>query len=141
MLLKEKLGDLGLLPYIKTSGKKGLHVIIPIIEGYSFLQTREFAHQIGKQLTKESKIIVSELPRSKDPGTVFIDYLQNSHGRTMICPYSLRGLLKATVSTPLHWKEIKKGLKPEEFNIYSIPKTHENPWERLLENRQKLELR
>ncbi|MDD1766655.1 MAG: non-homologous end-joining DNA ligase [Candidatus Methanomethyliaceae archaeon] len=141
LLLKEKLNDLGLLSYIKTSGKKGLHVVIPVIEGYSFAQTREFAHQIGKQLTKESETIVSELPRSRDPGTVFIDYLQNSHGRTMICPYSLRGQPRATVSTPLRWIEVKKGLRPEEFNIYNVPKIHESPWERLLEKRQNLGLR
>lgn len=139
LLLREKLEALGLRSYVKTSGKKGLHVIIPIVNGHTFRQTRDFVHQIGKNLARESEIVVSESSRSKAPGTVFIDYAQNSHGKTMVCPYSLRVTRQATVSTPLEWKEVKKGLKPEEFNIFSVPKIEKNPWERLLEDRQKLE--
>lgn len=141
LLLKEKLGTLSLKSYVKTSGKKGLHTVIPIINEYTYHQTREFAHQIGKQLTKESDIVVSEFSQSRVPGTVFIDYLQNSHGRTMICPYSLRATPQATVSTPLDWKDVKKGLKPEEFNLFTIAKLEKHPWKGLLETRQRLEVK
>jgi bifunctional non-homologous end joining protein LigD len=141
LILRENLDDLGLASYIKTSGMKGLHVVIPIIEGYTFKQTREFAHEIGRRLAQQSEIIVSEFPRSRDPGTVFIDYLQNSHGRTMVCPYSLRAHPKATVSTPLHWKDLKKGIRPEDFNITSAQKVEKTPWKNLLDNKQRLELR
>jgi bifunctional non-homologous end joining protein LigD len=140
LLLKEKTDTLSLKSYVKTSGKKGLHIIIPIINEYTYRQTREFAHQIGKQLTKESTIVVSEFSQSRVPGTVFIDYLQNSHGRTMVCPYSLRATPQATVSTPLVWDDVKKGLKPEEFNLFTVAKLEENPWEGLLETRQRLEV-
>lgn len=138
-LLKEKLDALGLVPYLKTSGKKGLHVVIPITEGHTFKQTKEFVHQLGKYLAKESEIIVSEFSQSRDPGTVFIDFLQNSHGRTMVCPYSLRANPKATVSTPLRWEDLKKGLRPDDFTIFNVPKL-DNPWENLLDFKQKLEL-
>lgn len=140
LLLKDKLDSLSLKSYVKTSGKKGLHAVIPIISGYEFQQTREFVHQIAKDLAKESQIVVSEFSRSKEPGTVFIDYRQNSHGRTMICPYSLRATPQATVSTPLKWKDIKKGLKPEDFNLFTVVKIGNNPWEGLLEDRQKLDV-
>jgi bifunctional non-homologous end joining protein LigD len=140
LLLKEKLDTLGLHSYVKTSGKKGMHIIIPVKEGYTFQQTREFVHNIGKQLTRESEIIVSELPQSREPGTVFIDYLQNSHGRTMICPYSLRATPQATVSTPLDWNEVRKGIKPEGFNLFSVVKREKNPWEGMLKDRQRLEV-
>ncbi|HVP40930.1 MAG TPA: non-homologous end-joining DNA ligase [Candidatus Krumholzibacteriaceae bacterium] len=140
LLLKEKLDALGLHSYVKTSGKKGMHIIIPVKEGYTFQQTREFVHNIGKQLTRESEIIVSELPQSREPGTVFIDYLQNSHGRTMICPYSLRATPQATVSTPLDWNEVRKGIKPEGFNLFSVVKREKNPWEGMLKDRQRLEV-
>jgi bifunctional non-homologous end joining protein LigD len=139
-LLKEKLLSLGLKPYVKTSGKKGLHVVIPIFPKYSFRQTREFVHQIGEYLARESPLVVSEFSRTKKPRTIFVDYLQNSHGKTMICPYSLRATSKATVSTPLDWHEVKKGLKPEELNIFTVPKSERNPWEDLIENKQKLEV-
>ena len=140
LLLKEQLDALNLRSYVKTSGKKGMHVVIPVKGGYTFKQTRDFAHKIGTQLAKESKIIVSEFPRSREPGTVFIDYLQNSHGRTMICPYSLRATPGATVSTPLEWSEVRKGIKPESFNLFSVVKREKNPWKEILTDRQRLEV-
>jgi len=141
ILLKERLDDLSLKSFIKTSGLKGLHVVIPIVEGYTFQQTRNFVHQIARRLTKDSEILVSEYSESKKSGTVFIDYRQNSHGRTMICPYSLRATQKATVSTPLKWDDIKKRLKPEELTLFTITNIETNPWEDLFENRQRLEVK
>jgi bifunctional non-homologous end joining protein LigD len=138
LLVREKLDALGLKSYIKTSGKKGLHAVIPIVSGYTFRQTREFVHQIGKHLARESEIVVAEFSRSREPGTVFIDYLQNSHGRTMVCPYGLRATPKATVSMPLEWKDIRKGLNPEEFNITTVRDIDRAPWENLFQDKQKL---
>jgi bifunctional non-homologous end joining protein LigD len=139
-LLKEKLDELNFKSFVKTSGKKGLHVILPIINSYNFKQTREFVHQIGKFLARESDLVVSEFRNSRDPGTVFIDYLQNTRGKTMIAPYSLRAQPDAPVSTPLEWKELKKGLRPEEFNIFTVLNRKKDPWERLLESKQSLEV-
>jgi bifunctional non-homologous end joining protein LigD len=140
LLLKEKLDKLGLKSYVKTSGKKGLHVLIPIQGGYSFRETRAFVHNIGQQLAKEHEIVVSEFAETKKPGKVFVDYLQNSHGRTMACPYSLRVTPEATVSTPLQWAEVKKGIKPAEFNIFSVVKREKDPWKGILDNKQKLKV-
>jgi len=140
LLLKEKLDNLGYASYVKTTGKKGLHVVIPIASGHTFKQTRNFVHKTARILAETSKIITSESTRTKPPGTITIDYAQNSHGRTMISPYSLRVTPQATVSTPLEWKDIKKGLKPEMFTIFTVPRIENNPWQDLLENRQKLEV-
>jgi bifunctional non-homologous end joining protein LigD len=141
LLLKEKLDALGLESYVKTSGRRGLHVVIPIIREHTFKQTREFVHQIAKQLNRESSTIISEFQRMKTPGTVYIDYLQNAHGKTMVCPYSLRALPQATISIPLEWKEVKKGLKPEEFTIIKTMKINGNPWEKLLTKEQRLDVK
>jgi bifunctional non-homologous end joining protein LigD len=139
LLVKEKLDGLGLRSYVKTSGKKGLHILVPVVREYTFGQAREYVHQIGKYLAREAPIVVSEFSRSKKPGTVYIDYLQNSHGRTMVCPYSLRATSKATVSMPLDWREVKKGLKPEKFNLFTVAKSESNPWKGMLEDKQRLE--
>jgi bifunctional non-homologous end joining protein LigD len=136
--IREKLDKLGLESYVKTSGKKGLHVLIPIAREHTFRETRAFVHQIGKQLAKELEIVVSEFSESKKPGKVFIDYLQNSHGRTMVCPYSLRVVPEATVSTPLDWVEVEKRIKPAEFNLFSVVKREKDPWKRIFEKPQKL---
>jgi bifunctional non-homologous end joining protein LigD len=140
LLLKDKLCDMGLTPFIKTSGKKGLHVIIPIIPEHSFEKVRAFVHKIGIDLAKESDIVVSEFKDTKKPGKVFADYLQNSPLRTMVIPYSLRPAPQATVSTPLEWSEIKKGINPSDFTIFNVIKRKENPWKIIFEKKCKLEI-
>lgn len=141
LLLKEKLDQLGLKTYVKTSGKKGLHVVTPIQREVPFRVTREFAHRIGKHLARETELVVSEFAETKKPNKVFIDYTQNSHGKTMVIPYGLRATPDATASTPLEWNEVKKGLKPETFNLFSVVKRKKDPWKGILENRQKLEVK
>jgi bifunctional non-homologous end joining protein LigD len=141
LLLKDKLDQLGLLSFIKTSGKKGLHIVVPIVREYSFRFTREFAHVVGRYLAKELEIAVSEFSDTKTPGKVFVDYTQNSHGRTMVIPYGLRAMPDATVSTPLEWDEVEKGLKPESLNLFTVVKRKKDPWKEILNNRQKLEVK
>jgi len=140
LLLKEKLDNLSFESYVKTSGKKGIHVLVPIAREYTFRQTKSFVHKIGRELAKEQPLVVSELAETKKPGKVFVDYLQNSHGRTMSCPYSLRAVPDATVSTPLEWSEVEKGIKPTELNIFSVVKRKKDPWKKILENKQKLKV-
>jgi bifunctional non-homologous end joining protein LigD len=140
LLLKDKLSDLGLTPFVKTSGKKGLHVVIPIEPEYTFEKARGFVHKIGVELAKEKEIVVSEFKDTKKPGRVFADYLQNSPLRTMVIPYSLRPTPEATVSTPLDWSEVKKGINPSDFTIFSVVKRQSDPWKNLFEKRSKLEI-
>jgi bifunctional non-homologous end joining protein LigD len=138
LLLKEKLDNLGMESYVKTSGKKGLHVLVPIFPKYSFQETRTFVQNIGQQLAKEQLLVVSEFRETKKPGKVFVDYLQNSRGRTMVSPYSLRAVPEATVSTPVEWSEVKKGIKPTELNIFSVFKREKDPWQNIFDNKQRL---
>jgi bifunctional non-homologous end joining protein LigD len=138
LLLKDKLLDLGLTPFVKTSGKKGLHVVIPIVPDHTFEEARAFVHKIGIELAKESEIVVSEFKDTKKPGKVFADYLQNSPLRTMVVPYSLRPTPEATVSAPLEWSEVKKGINPSDYTIFSVVKRISNPWNDIFEKRCKL---
>ena len=140
LLLKDKLLDLGLTPFVKTSGKKGLHVVIPIVAELTFEKARVFVHKIGVDLAKESDIVVSEFKDTKKPGKVFADYLQNSPMRTMVVPYSLRPTPQATVSTPLEWSEVKKGINPSDYTIFSVVKRNVNPWKDIFEKKCKLEI-
>lgn len=138
--LNETLDKLGFKTYPKTSGKKGLHLLIPLKDGYSYRQTREFVHTIGIHLARQSDIVVSERSQSQEPGTVYIDYLQNSSGKTMVCPYSLRAEPGATVSTPVTWEELMD-LKPENLNVFSVQDREIDPWEGFWENRHRLEVK
>ena len=84
--------------------------------------------------------MVSEFTSAKKPEVVFIDYRQNSQGRTMVCPYSLRATAKATVSMPLSWDDVKKRIKPGEFTLHTAVTIEDNPWKELLTDRQKMEV-
>jgi bifunctional non-homologous end joining protein LigD len=115
-------------------------VVIPIVEEYTFHQTRGFVHQFGKHLASETDGIVSELSQSKEPGKVYIDYVQNSEGRTMISPYSLRAVPEAMVSTPIGWRELK-GVNPVELNIFTVSEREKDPWKDFMKEKNRLEMR
>jgi bifunctional non-homologous end joining protein LigD len=137
-VVREQLEEAGLRSYIKTSGKKGVHIVVPLNPGYSFREGREFVHGIGKEIARSTPHVVSEFTQSQDPGTIFIDYLQNAHGKTMVSPYSLRATPDATVSAPLRWEELRHGVRPEDFNIKTMLSRHEDPWSGILETRQRI---
>jgi bifunctional non-homologous end joining protein LigD len=137
-IVREYLGNEGLVPYVKTSGKKGLHIVVPLAPGHRFDTVRAFAHGVGKALAKNTPHVVSEFPHSRDPGTIFIDYLQNAHGKTMVAPYSLRGSPMATVSAPLNWEELVPGLRAEDFTIMTMLSRDTEPWRGIFDNRQKI---
>ncbi|HET6580518.1 MAG TPA: non-homologous end-joining DNA ligase, partial [Methanoregula sp.] len=137
-VVREHLGAAGMVAYVKTSGKKGLHIVVPLLAGHRFGDVRDFAHRIGKDIAKDIPHVVSEFPRSRDPGTIFVDYLQNAQGKTMVAPYSLRGTPAATVSTPLQWDNLRKGVRAEDFNIKTVISKKEEPWRDIFDNKQKI---
>jgi bifunctional non-homologous end joining protein LigD len=136
--LGEVLHGLGVHGYLKTSGKKGLHVVVPLKPGYRFREVRNFVHATGILLSREHEGVVSEFPRSRDPGTVFVDYLQNSSWKTMACPYSLRPVPGATVSCPLSWEELNPSLRSEDFNIVTVISRTDDPWKEIFDDRQSI---
>ena len=131
-LLKEALEDLGLKPYVKNSGKKGVHVVVPVEPLYGFGETSSFAHAVGVRLAAEHELVVSERGQTHKAGTVLVDYPQNSERGTMVAPYSLRAVKEATVSTPLEWSELAT-LRPHDWNIFNVPDRKKEPWGRLLD--------
>jgi len=135
-IVREYLETEGIRPYVKTSGRKGLHIVVPLITGYRFAEIRDFVHRAGKAIAKSVPHVVSEFPHSQDPGTIFIDYLQNALGKTMVAPYSLRGSPDATVSAPMEWSRLVRGVRPEDFNIRTLNPAQEDPWRDIFENRQ-----
>ena len=137
LILRDYLEALGLKPFVKISGKKGLHVVVPLVSGYSFSDTSSFVHAVAIELASKDPHIVSERSQTNVPGTVLIDYPQNSERGTMIAPYSLRAIREAAVSTPLEWDELPN-LRPYEWNIFNVLDRKGEPWKGLFEERFKL---
>lgn len=115
------LDKLKLPNFVKTSGASGMHIYIPLGAKYTTEQTVNFAkllaHLIHKQIPKITSI---ERSPSKRRRKVYLDYLQNRQNQTVACAYSVRPKPHATVSTPLKWSEVKKGLRPGKFTIKNI---------------------
>ncbi|KQC05751.1 MAG: hypothetical protein APR53_06425 [Methanoculleus sp. SDB] len=139
LALRTLLSDLGLACYVKTTGQSGLHVVVPVMPVYSFAQTRSFVRLVGEHLAGEISSISLERAPALQAGNVVIDYAQNAPGRTMVAPYSLRARPSATVSTPVGWNELEKGIDPGMFTLETVPHRHTHPWKNLFKSLHKLE--
>jgi len=119
--VKRVLDELKIPAWCKTSGASGLHICIPLGAKYSYDQSRQLAELIANLVYHEIPTITSvERSPSKRRKKVYLDYLQNSKGQTVACVYSARPKPGGTVSTPLFWEEVKKGLSPSNFTIKNL---------------------
>ncbi|MBS1564629.1 MAG: DNA ligase D, partial [Bacteroidetes bacterium] len=117
---KEVLDALGVPSYPKTSGSTGIHIYIPLGAKYSYEQSKEFARLIVKLVHAQIPGFTSiERQVSDRKGKMYLDFLQNRPQATLAAPYALRPKPGATVSMPLHWQEVKKGLKMSDFSIHN----------------------
>ena len=117
---KTVLDGMGITGYPKTSGSTGIHIYIPLGAKYTYEQSKEFARLIAKMVHDEIPEYTSiERAVKNRPGKMYIDFLQNRPQATVSAPYSLRPKPGATVSMPLHWEEVKKGLKMTDFTIHN----------------------
>lgn len=121
MVAKKLLDRAGVVSFCKTSGATGLHIFVPLKAKYEYDVAKNFAHLIARMVNAELPKLTS-LERSPDKRKrrVYIDYLQNTKGQTVVAPYSVRPRPGAPVSTPLEWDELKAGLDPRAFTIKTI---------------------
>ena len=121
-LLRSEIFDkLRIKSFAKTSGKTGIHILVPISAGYSYDQTRSFAEIIGRILvSKQPDKITMEWDTSKRRGKIFFDHNQNAKGKTLASVFSARPTASATISMPLEWNVIDQIL-PTDFTILNVP--------------------
>lgn len=117
------LRGVGLRPLLKTSGKSGMHVFVPLRQGYTYDHARMFLEAIARVLVRELPEIatVERLPENRG-GKVYLDFLQNRRSQTIVPPYSVRPVRGASVSMPLDWDELEDDeLSPQRFTIHTAP--------------------
>lgn len=121
--IKKLLDILDVQGFLKTSGGRGFHVYIPLLPNVSFQESQGLAEGIGRivQGVFPRTVAVHERRVENRKDCIYIDYLQNGRGRTMVAPYSLRSLSGAPVSLPLIWEELNKELVPSMWNIDNVP--------------------
>jgi len=145
-ILRRALDALGMPNVAKTTGSKGMHVYVPIVRGPLQKQVWAFAKRTAKSLEElHPKTITAEYRIEKrPPGRVLVDYNQNAWGRTLASVYSVRPKPRATVSAPVTWAEVEKGIRMEDFRIDNMPKRVArlgDLWKPLLSKQKRFNLR
>ena len=123
VVVRDALEALDMSPLVKTTGSKGVHVYVPIRRGPLQKRVWTFAKALAQALAgKHPKLLTSEYRIADRPkGRVLVDYNQNAWGRTLASIYSPRPKPRATVSTPVTWREIERGIAIEDFHIGNVP--------------------
>jgi bifunctional non-homologous end joining protein LigD len=109
---------LGIRSFVKTSGATGLHIFVPLRASYSYEQSRIFAEAIARVVVMENRRTATiERNPQKRSGKVYVDFLQNRRGQTIVPPYCVRPVPGAQVSMPLNWDELRTDLSPNHFTL------------------------
>jgi bifunctional non-homologous end joining protein LigD len=141
--VRDRLRALGLASFVKTSGGKGLHVLLPIEPAASWTQAKAFTQSVAEAMAKaRPERYVVNMAKSARRGRIFVDYLRNGRGATAVAPYSTRALPPATVSTPLAWNELSEGVRADHFKIDNLRQrlavVKAEPWPNFFTLRQRL---
>ncbi|GBD30192.1 Bifunctional non-homologous end joining protein LigD [bacterium HR32] len=140
--LEEALSGLGLRSFVKTSGKTGLHVFVPVERRYTYHETHAFAKTVCAWLAREHpEALTVAWPVRDRVGKVFLDYNQNVRGKTLATAYSLRPTPQATVSVPVSWDELRAGFDPLQWTAQTVPdrlRQRGDPWADILAHAQRL---
>jgi bifunctional non-homologous end joining protein LigD len=121
IVLRGLLEHLELPSVPKTSGKRGIHIFVPLAAGYTHEQANAFACGIAAAVTREVPSMTVDRALSRRRGRLYLDCMQNAYGKTMVAPYSPRAIDGAPVSAPLKWDEVNRKLDPKKFNIRTMP--------------------
>lgn len=142
-LLKTLLEELGLETFIKTTGGKGLHVVVPIKPSFEWDEIKAFTKAVAELMVRSfPERFVATVTKSKRHGKIFVDYLRNADGATAIAAYSLRARANAPVATPIGWDELDEDIRRDYFNARNVPervaKMKKDPWADFFEVRQSI---
>lgn len=130
--LRTLLGGLGLESFVKTSGGKGLHVVVAIEPEVEWPEAKSFCRAVAEHLATESPDrYVANMSLAKRAGKIFVDYLRNGRGATAVAPYSTRATARAPIATPVRWEELGR-VRANQFDLSNIERRlarGRDPWE------------
>lgn len=144
LICRDVFDELGLPAFPKTSGSSGIHIYMPLKPKHDYRKIASLAELLAGEVTARVPRIAT-IQRSlakRQKQQVYVDAMQNARGKTIAAPFSARAKPGATVSMPLTWKQIEKGVKISDFTIQNVVKLVEksNPWENFFESAQDLKL-
>jgi bifunctional non-homologous end joining protein LigD len=141
--LRARLDRLGLAGFVKTTGGKGLHVVLPIAPVHAWPEAKAWAKALSERMAADSPdLYLTRIAKSERTGRIFIDYLRNDPTSTAVGPYSTRARPGAPVAMPLAWEALGPGLDPAAFSVRTaageIARQGSDPWEAMAKVSQRL---
>lgn len=141
--MKDIFEDVGLQPYVMTTGSRGLHIVVPLNGKHRFEEARQFIRDVADVAAKQhADELTTEQRKNKRKGRLFLDTNRNSYGQTAVTPYSVRARPGAPVATPLHWDELHdKKLDARTYHIQNITRRlsqTDDPWKQFLRSGRSL---
>jgi len=140
--IRSRLTALDLPCFLKTTGGKGLHIVIPITPELEWDDLKEVCRTFADSMVRrEPNRYIATISKARRKGKILIDYLRNGRGATAVCAYSTRARPNAPVSTPIDWKELTLDLRPDKLTIHEVPRrvaTMKDPWRDFGDRRSKL---
>lgn len=141
LVVRNRLLDLGLESFVKTTGGKGLHVVAPLNSKNGWDEVKGFSKAIADELSHAyPERYLAKMSKALRRGRIFIDYLRNGRGATAIAAFSTRSRDRATISAPLTWEELVAGVRPDQYTIGNMPerlaKLKKDPWADYTNTRQ-----
>jgi bifunctional non-homologous end joining protein LigD len=137
------LEELGLASFLKTTGGKGLHLVVPIQPRTEWDKAKAFCHAVADFLVRAAPDrFIATMSKAARKGKIFIDYLRNDRGATAVAAYSTRAKPGATVSAPIAWEELTASLHSDHFTIEKLPARlstlKQDPWADMAKTKQSL---
>ena len=131
--IRDRMRELGLESFLKTTGGKGLHVVVPIEPKYGWPAIKAFTKAVAESMAHDDPTrFLATMSKAARKGRIFVDYLRNDLTSTAASAFSARARPGATVSTPLFWSELRPALKPSDFDIHTVltrlAKQKDDPW-------------
>jgi bifunctional non-homologous end joining protein LigD len=141
LVVKQVADEIGLTAFPKTSGSSGIHIYVPLKPTNEYDKVAEFARLFASEVAQRApKIATVERTIAKRKSTqVYVDWMQNARGKSLAAVFTARAKPGATVSMPLAWKDVEKGVKIQDFTITNVPdllKKKDDPWAEFFANRQ-----
>lgn len=143
--VRERLNAIGLRSFVKTTGGKGLHVVVPVEPTNDWSAAKGFAKRLSAEMAADAPDrYLTRISKAERAGRIFIDYLRNDPTSTAVAPYSTRSRPGAPVAMPLRWDDLAEGLDPAAFTLKTAPALiaarKEDPWAAMPDVRQSLPL-
>ncbi|HEX9947119.1 MAG TPA: non-homologous end-joining DNA ligase [Allosphingosinicella sp.] len=141
--VRDRLEALGLVSFVKTTGGKGLHVVVPVEATAPWKEVKSFARGVSAEMAADAPDkYLTKISKAERTGRIFIDYLRNDPTSTAVAPYSTRSRQGAPVAMPIPWEQVKSGLDPCHYTLETVPalvaRQDSDPWAEMLDVRQTL---